>query len=107
MNQSSPQGLPEGVRRYDERLDWFIAKGISNQNLYQQIFTLENKKAQKLSHAFCDLCSFIEFLLFPGVIDVLHIVIIFQHINQFIHVFNVIFVGQSGIVIGNFGYISF
>ena len=28
MNQSSPQGLPEGVHRYAERLDWFIAKGI-------------------------------------------------------------------------------
>ena len=28
MNQSSPQGLPEGVHWYAERLDWFIAKGI-------------------------------------------------------------------------------
>ena len=37
--------------------------------------------------------AFFKFLLFPGVEDVLHIVIIFQHIDEFVHVFDVFFIG--------------
>ncbi len=67
---------------------WFVFFDTKENEHHISFF----QKLKKASEGMNPSEAFFKFLLFPGMIDVLHIFVIFQHINEFIHIFDLVFV---------------
>src|SRR5699024_2802520 len=67
----------------------------------------ETLKARSLQSVWIDCALPGGSVLLPVVIDVLDIVVVFQHVDQLLHVGDVLFLFQHDVILGHHGYIGF